>query len=383
MKILLLGEYSNVHWTLAEGLRSLGHEVCVISDGDGWKNYHRDIDLSRQSRGKLDTIKYFFRILRLLPRMKGYDIVQLINPIFLDLKADKIKPFYKYLRRHNKRIVLGAFGMDHYWVKTCMDCTTFRYSDFNIGNRQRTEEPFNHEFIRDWLDGEKTEINQYIANDCDAIVTALYEYDCCYRPYFPDKTTFIPLPIRLQIRGFNENEDENAKRLFHHSPLGEQEGGFVCFFVGIQKGRSEYKGTDIMLKALRRVEAEMPDKCKVVVAESVPFEEYRQMMNSSDVILDQLYSYTPAMNALQAMSQGLIVVGGGEEENYEILGEHELRPIINVLPNEDDCYQKMKALAEHPEQIHQLKYDSIQYVRRHHDYIKVAKEYLKVYESLL
>ena len=89
------------------------------------------------------------------------------------------------------------------------------------------------------------------------------------------------------------------------------------------------------------------------------------------------------MNALQAMSQGLIVVGGGEEENYEILGEHELRPIINVLPNEDDCYQKMKALAEHPEQIPQLKHDSIQYVRRHHDYIKVAKKYLKVYESLL
>lgn len=29
MKILLLGEFSNLHWTLAEGLRKLGHEVCV------------------------------------------------------------------------------------------------------------------------------------------------------------------------------------------------------------------------------------------------------------------------------------------------------------------------------------------------------------------
>lgn len=34
MKILLLGEYSNVHWTLAEGLRQLGHEVTVASNGD-------------------------------------------------------------------------------------------------------------------------------------------------------------------------------------------------------------------------------------------------------------------------------------------------------------------------------------------------------------
>lgn len=31
MKILLIGEYSNVHNTLARGLRELGHTVTVIS----------------------------------------------------------------------------------------------------------------------------------------------------------------------------------------------------------------------------------------------------------------------------------------------------------------------------------------------------------------
>ncbi|MEE1338450.1 MAG: glycosyltransferase family 1 protein, partial [Muribaculaceae bacterium] len=44
MKILLVGEYSNVHWTLAKGLRELGHTVTVASNGDFWKNYPRDID---------------------------------------------------------------------------------------------------------------------------------------------------------------------------------------------------------------------------------------------------------------------------------------------------------------------------------------------------
>ena len=39
MKVLLLGEYSNVHWTLAQGLRALGHSVTVASDGDSWKNF--------------------------------------------------------------------------------------------------------------------------------------------------------------------------------------------------------------------------------------------------------------------------------------------------------------------------------------------------------
>ena len=34
MKILLLGEYSNMHNTIAEGLRELGHTVTVASNGD-------------------------------------------------------------------------------------------------------------------------------------------------------------------------------------------------------------------------------------------------------------------------------------------------------------------------------------------------------------
>ena len=47
MRILLLGEYSNVHATLAVGLRRLGHEVVVASNGDFWKDYPRDKDEPR------------------------------------------------------------------------------------------------------------------------------------------------------------------------------------------------------------------------------------------------------------------------------------------------------------------------------------------------
>ena len=55
-------------------------------------------------------------------------------------------------------------------------------------------------------------------------------------------------------------------------------------------------------------------------------------MEGSDAILDQLYSYTPSMNPLEAMSRGIICIGGGEPENYEILNETLLHPIINVQP---------------------------------------------------
>ena len=69
MKVLLLGEYSNVHATLAKGLRDLGHEVTLASNGDFWKNYHRDIDLSRKL-GKLGGIKLLSRVYWYLPKFR-------------------------------------------------------------------------------------------------------------------------------------------------------------------------------------------------------------------------------------------------------------------------------------------------------------------------
>lgn len=98
------------------------------------------------------------------------------------------------------------------------------------------------------------------------------------------------------------------------------------------------------------------------------------MMNGSDAILDQLYSYTPSMNPLEAMARGIICIGGGEPENYEIIHEDHLHPIINVLPNYESVYQALEHLVLHPELIPLLKRQSIEYISKHHDYIKVAKD---------
>ncbi len=366
MRILLLGEYSNVHWTLAEGLRSLGHEVCVASNGDNWKNYRRDIDLSRKSSGIYHTFRYLLKVVRTFHRFRGYDVVQLINPIFLDFRAPRIRKYYDYLRKHNKKVFLGAFGMDYYWVKTCLDCKTFRYSDFNLWDRPRTDEPYNKIFISEWLNGEKRPINEYIAKDCDGIIAGLYEYYKCYEPVYPSKTAFIPFPINTST----------IKEKHRSAPYDK-----VRFFIGIIPSRSAYKGTDIMLRALERVKKEYPDRCEIIKAESVPFHTYQKMLESSDCLLDQLYSYTPAMNGLLAMSRGLVVIGGGEEEQYEIINEKELRPIINVIPNEEDVYEKLKKIVENPSILSRLNQESIEYVRRHHDYRKVAEAYISFWSS--
>jgi glycosyltransferase involved in cell wall biosynthesis len=106
------------------------------------------------------------------------------------------------------------------------------------------------------------------------------------------------------------------------------------------------------------------------------------MMDGSDAILDQLYSYTPSMNSLLAMSKGIIVIGGGEPENYDILGEKELRPIINVQPTQESVYNELEQLILHPERISELKRQSVEYISRHHDYLKVAARYVDFYSKI-
>ena len=47
LRILLLGDYSNCHNTLATGLRRLGCDVTVVSDGSKYLDTERNLDITR------------------------------------------------------------------------------------------------------------------------------------------------------------------------------------------------------------------------------------------------------------------------------------------------------------------------------------------------
>lgn len=55
MKILLLGEYSNVHATLADGLRKLGHQVTVLSMVTSGKIIH-ETSTWYENQGKREVL---------------------------------------------------------------------------------------------------------------------------------------------------------------------------------------------------------------------------------------------------------------------------------------------------------------------------------------
>ena len=95
----------------------------------------------------------------------------------------------------------------------------------------------------------------------------------------PQKTTFIPFPIKPQ---FITSENSNSYiHVDNHQVLPLNTPKKVKLFIGINKSRSEYKGTDIMLKAAQDIAQKYPDQVELRVAEGVPFAEYVEMMNAA------------------------------------------------------------------------------------------------------
>ncbi len=365
MKVLLLGEYSNVHWTLAQGLRRLGCDVTVVSNGDRFKNYNRDIDLTRRGYGVTNTTQYVYQLIKYFRKFKGYDVVQIINPFFLELKADKNLDAFRYLKKWNGKVFMGAFGDDAYWLRACLDKKTFRYSEFDVPGRNESLKSAEC-LIKVWSDKDKVRVNRIIAEESDGIIAGLYEYYFSYQSDFGGKLAYIPEPIDTSVIHFKQrgiNPDQ------------------INFFIGIQKLRSEIKGTDIMYKVLEDIRNKYPDKCNIMKAESIPYSQYLDIVDKGDILLDQLYSYSPSMNALSAMAKGLVAVSGGEPEMYSLLGEEKNRPVINLIPAEEDIYNKLEWLVLNRNLIPDLSLNSRLFVEQHHDFIKIAGKYLKVWDE--
>ena len=369
MKILLLGEASFVHSTLRKGFEALGHNVTLVSAGCIW-DCPRDIDLSRDMRwGKLSGLKVIWQILRNIKLFVGNDIVQMNDFHTIPLKLGWNELFFKFIKRFNKKVVRGCWGDDSV-VFDAQAQGILAYSDTHIGtkainveeNKWRLEEQQLPEFVSCF---------QYVNKHADAFAACLYEYYVYYynKEEYRSRLYYMSLPMEIP----------NAKDI---RVKGTQWP--IKVLVGIQTRRDYIKGAGIISELVEKIAVEHPDKVVVKKVHDVPYPEYCKMLAESDVLVDQLYSYTPSMNSLAAMARGTVVIGGGEEDYYNFIGEKELRPIINVRPCQDEY--NMNVLRESlltPGRISQLSRESVAFVRKHHDYMKVSKQYIEMFLNVL
>lgn len=366
MKILLLGEASFVHSTLMKGFRELGHDVVLMSDGNNGRGCPRDVDLERDKKwGKLGGLYVLWKLLVNVPKLFGNDIVEIHNFQFVPLKVGWNKVLLALLKLGNGKVVKYCLGDDAVILDRQAE-GVLRYSDTHVDGKPINVEQNAWRIEEQHLPGHVS-CCRYANRKADALVACLYEYYVCYdMPGYHEKLHYMPLPMEIPVFGGITDVGKPVKVM-----------------VGIQEKRDYIKGAAIIARLVEKVAEENPGMIEVTKVTDVPYNKYLTMLDEADVLVDQLYSYTPSMNSLAAMAHGTVVIGGGEEEYYEFIGEKELRPIINVRPFDDE--HNLEILREtllDPEKITAMKVQGLEFVRKHHDYIKVCKEHIKMYNEI-
>lgn len=369
MKILLLGEASFVHSTLRKGFSELDHDVILMSDGNKRNNCPRDIDLRRNMKwGKLSGIFLLFKLLVNCRKLFGNDIVQIQNFQFVPLKVWLNNILLILLKLGNKKIVKCCLTDDIIVFRSQAN-GMLKYSDTHIGTIAINEEE-NKERIAEQMRPEYIRYCEYANKKADALLPCLYEYYVYYNiPEYKDKLYYMPLPMEIPNDVFTH---------IHKVQFP------IKVLVGIQEKRDYIKGAAKIAKYIERLSQENPGNIEIKKVYDVPYDDYCKMLDEADVLVDQLYSYTPSMNSLAAMAHGAVVIGGGEEEYYDFIGEKTLRPIINVRPMDDEYNMNMlRNTLLYPEKIEQMKYEGIEFIRKHHDYLLIAKQHIELYNQLL
>lgn len=370
-RILLIGDYSNMHNQLARSLRALGHSVVLMSSGSGFQSTERDIDLSRRP-GKFGGLQLAWRCRHTLHRdMRGYDIVALQNPHFLALRPRLLRYFFDRLKGENGAVFLTAAGTDAVYLTEALDPTSaLRYNEYRIGEHPAPYALEDPASVSTWLSPKVRAFDEYVYRHVDGVVTGLYEYHVAATRLLggSDRIGYGGIPIdtaSLEPYGIPDEVD------------------CVEFFLGRHQGRLAEKGTDLLEQAARIVCDRHPGRCRLSIVENVPYGEYIERMRGSHVVLDQIYSYSPATNAMLAMARGLVAVSGGEPDFYNFIGETANRPIVNAPLSLDPLVETLSDLVVHRDSLSRRGRDSRRFVVEHNDGAVVARRFLNTWTSCL
>ena len=364
MKILFIGDYSGLHATLASCLKAREHDVMLISDRGAFMQTESDRVVCRRP-GFMGSVSYFVECLKALPGWKNYDVVQLINPNFLKLRPSKLEYFFKFLKSNNRLVCLTLAGNDYHFVKACVEGRMFRYSEFRIGELPTTFVHKNPAREKGWMSFENQRYATMLYKNIDGAMAVLPEYYMSAEPWLKDRICYTGIPIE-------------RNQLCHPHKFDYP----IRFFAGIKSGMELQKGFDVIIPALKRLCVRYPDKCQLKIVRDLPLDKYLDEMSGGDVVLDQLYSYSPATNALQAMAMGSVAVSGAEPEFYEFIGEKNLRPIVRLNPF-TNIEKELERLINSPEQLSRLSADGIEFVKQHNDSDIITDRFVACWASLM
>lgn len=378
MRILLLGEYSRLHNSLKEGLVHLGHEVVIVANGDGFKNYPVDFNIdAKWSKFKLVNIprqiiyrlfkydiaklEYGIRFYLLSGKFKNFDVVQLISETPIQTNINLEWFLLKKLKQQNKKLFLLSCGPDVVFVQALID-KKFRYSllDPYLNDHSLLEE-YRHLLQYSGKNYKKNHHRVY------GIIDGVIATDIDY---------VIPLQGNQKFLGLIPNPI-NVDQITYTPPIISDK---IVIFHGINRWNYHKKGNAIFEKALAIIQAQFPDKVKIITVETVPYEQYIKLYDEAHILLDQVYAYDQGYNALEAMSKGKVVFTGAEKEFMDHYHLTE-RVAVNALPDVNEVIKELTFLIENPEEILAISKRARAFIEKEHNYINIAEKYLAFWTS--
>jgi|GEM_PF-708373 len=359
MKVLLIGEYSGLHTELKNALSQAGCEVKLAAATDFWKKIDTaDINLGYGSNILTYNLRRFLFPLLKLKQFTGYDVVHLVNFYTLPLSPNLNKYFIKFLKRNNNIVTLSGAGDDPFFVKYSEN--TMRYSPIPSHEKiDRGREYYMRRQIHLLNMEEASEI-------VDGIIPIMFEYYSTFSAagYKHKTTTPIPIPIDIEKIKFTESKFNDGR---------------ITFFHGLN--RPGFKGTFLIEECFKRLEEKYPSQVKCIIDGRMTFEKYMKFIQRINIAVDQVYSYSLAMNALYSMAQGKIVAGGLEKES-SILYQGRIPPGYNLVPNVKSMMKTFENIIEDRENLIEKSYASRSFIAKYHQPAYVAQEYIRYWKSL-
>lgn len=380
MKILLIGEYSRLHNSLKEGLQHLGHDVTLISTGDGMKQFPSDILLKSKIKSnwflkKLNNllirsfgvnaiqIEYNFRLNTFKNKLTNYDVVQLINEDPLGLAPKSNYTFLEFIFKHNSKTFLLCCGEDYTTVNYFLNPEN-GYSvlkpylaDKSLKNRFQFSLKYISEAYKKSHDLIYRSINGVICSDID------------YSRAFGNNSKYlglIPNPINASLFETNTVEQPNNT---------------ITIFHGINTHSSIKKGSVFFTEALKIIKDNYKEKVTIIETKNLPYKTYINSYNKADIVLDQVYSYDQGYNALEAMAKGKVVFTGAEQEWLQHYNLTSNTVAINALPDVSYLVKQLEWLINNPTTIKTIGNNAKDFIKTHHDYITIANRYLTTWED--
>ncbi|MFP9119088.1 glycosyltransferase [Flavobacterium sp. RNTU_13] len=373
MKILLLGEYSRLHNSLREGLTQLGHQVVIVSTGDGFKGYDADYKVTpkvfsspllrklrslvfRITKVDLERTELGLLFWRLIPELKGFDHVQLINSDALETHGWLARRIVDKICKQNGSLSLLICG-DEPPVVSYSLTNSLKYSILTPYLNNKSLKNLFYYTLK-YNCATHWDLFRFIIQRARCIITSDLDYEIPMKAQ-GYSTTFIPNPINTDAIHYITN------------PLIDK----VIVFLGINRNSYYKKGINYFEDALEIVKKTHAHKVEILVTENIPYKEYITLYDKAHILLDQVYAYDQGYNALEAMTKGKVVFTGAETEFTEHYNITE--PVnINALPDAEAIARELIFLIDNPEEIDAMGKRARAFIEQHHHYVKVAEQYL-------